>query len=325
MQTPQPKIGILERNRNVGQRIARVFRASAQSPLVVLDSDPEALRRQLGDAPTLLACDETDVDRALEWAQESTNIRVMAWTIDRMERLVTLADDAPNLVSLLAWPSFASMPRSWELLLAMTRVIDPSHRARFGELLDSGAKRSVRHPRTSTDRDVIVSEVSVLAERVGAGPRSVQSVGEVAHEMLMNAMYDAPVDQYGTARYASDRKQQLTLMAEEIPAFSFGTDGTKFVMSVRDPFGGLRRAHLTEGLGRGLAAKTASDAKAVLNTENGGAGLGLFRMYALSSALMVDVAPGSRTTVTAWIDLDLTGRDARSIPSSIHFPVIRTY
>jgi len=40
---------------------------------------------------------------------------------------------------------------------------------------------------------------------------------ELAHELLMNAMYDAPVDVQGRPKYAHDRKQSITLDPEEAP------------------------------------------------------------------------------------------------------------
>jgi hypothetical protein len=312
------KVAILEKNRSVGQRIARVMRSGAFGNEVLLDTDLRRLREQVGSSRVVLACDEADADHVLEWAHGRPDTQVIAWTMDKMDRLIQLAEESPRLASLIAWPSFASMPRSWELLLAMTRAVNPEHRLRFGELLDWGAAQATEHPRTSAERDAVVARVAAFAERVGAGARIVQSVGEIAHEMLMNAMYDAPVDQYGSSLYANDRKQALVLRDEEVPAFSFGADGTNLVMTIRDPFGGLRRDHITEALTRGLRASNGDSD--VLNVRNGGAGLGLFKMYSLSSALAFEVVGGARTVATCWIDLDLSGRDARSLASSIHFP-----
>ena len=48
---------------------------------------------------------------------------------------------------------------------------------------------------------------------------------ELAHELLMNAMYDAPTDSRGRPRYSYDRKQDIVLDEGEVPTLRLGTDG----------------------------------------------------------------------------------------------------
>jgi hypothetical protein len=68
--------------------------------------------------------------------------------------------------------------------------------------------------------------------------------GELAHELLMNAMYDAPVDAQGRPKYAADRKADIRLTDSERPSVRVATDGSRLVLQVRDPFGRLERRHV---------------------------------------------------------------------------------
>ena len=61
-----PRIGILERNGAVAQRVARVVRAASALGEVVVEEDPASLRTSLGEDPILLVCDVSDIDLALD-------------------------------------------------------------------------------------------------------------------------------------------------------------------------------------------------------------------------------------------------------------------
>jgi hypothetical protein len=136
--------------------------------------------------------------------------------------------------------------------------------------------------------------------------------GELTHEMLMNAMYDAPADAQGVAKYAQDRKAELSLPAAEQPLLRLATDGTKLALQVRDPFGRLQRKHVFEGLARGLA-------QGEMDTSHGGAGLGMMVCHNSSAAMFFDVVRGRHTEVTALFELDLNLREFRTQAKSLHF------
>jgi hypothetical protein len=136
----------------------------------------------------------------------------------------------------------------------------------------------------------------------------------------MNAMYDAPIDGRGRPRYTHDRRRDLVLEESEIPTLRLGTDGAHLALQAHDPFGGLRRHHVFEGITRGLSARAADASRGdVLDTSRGGAGLGMLKIYAAGAVLVIDVAPTSSTMVTSFWDLDVNPREFRSLPASLHF------
>jgi hypothetical protein len=209
------------------------------------------------------------------------------------------------------------MPRPWELTLATRRIFDPTaHAPRLSELFSWGSTVMKFRPRTSRDRDTVVAEMSTLAERAGASARVCQRVGEVAHELLMNAMYDAPVDDQGNPLYAHDRKSEIELAEHHTPTFRFASDGVHVALQVVDPFGRLRREHVLDGILRGRGA--ADSGNEVLDTSFGGAGLGMSRIYTQSTVMVVDIEPQKYTSVTTFFDLDVSPRDARTMPVSLH-------
>lgn len=313
-----PRIGVLERSRLLGQRVARVLRAATRLANVAVEDDPAALRSALGPDPVLLVCDALDLDLALEWAKSRyPSLRVAVWTTTDPGPVLDVAARDANVVALLGVPPFGSMPRPWELSALARRVVtaDPAP-PHVQDLLLGGATIVKYRPQTSRDRDLIVGEAQALAERAGASTRLAQRAGEVAHELLMNAMYDAPIDHYGNLRYALDRKQDVTLAPDEIPTFRFATDGVAVGLQVIDRFGRLLRRHVLEGIARGRAATQGS--ANFLDTSAGGAGLGMSRIYGSATSVLVDVSPHRHTSVTVMFDLDIQPREARTVPSSLH-------
>jgi len=312
-----PRIGVLERNTAVAQRVGRVVRAASALGEVVVEEDPASLRTSLGDDPILLLCDVSDIDLALDWTKRRyPNLAIAAWSSGSMDPLLEAARDNPTLVSLIGWPAFASMPRPWEIALATRRLTDGGGAApRLGELFAWGSTVAKYRPRTSAERDAVVAEVLVLSERAGSSPRVAQRVSEVAHEMLMNAMYDAPVDDEGLPVHAHDRKADIELAERDVPTFRFAVDGVHIALQCVDPFGGLRRHHVLDGILRG---RRGGEGASVLDTSNGGAGLGLYRIYSQSTVMITDVDPGHFTSVTSFFDLDVNPREARSMPVSLH-------
>ena len=294
------------------------MRAAAGLEDVAIASDPATLRDVLSDDPLLLACDVSDVDLALEWSEHRyPNVAICAWSSGSMDALIDAARAHPRLVSLVGWPAFASMPRPWEISLATRRLLDASASSpRLGDVVLWGSTIAKYRPRTTDQRDAVVAEVVTLAERAGASSRLAQRIAEVAHELLMNAMYDAPLDAAGAPRYAHDRKQEIELDENEVPTFRFAVDGVHVALQCVDPFGGLRRRHVLDGIVRGR--DNVKGHAAVIDTSNGGAGLGLYRIYSQCTVMIVDVEPGGFSSVSTFFDLDVNPREARSLPVSLH-------
>jgi hypothetical protein len=135
---------------------------------------------------------------------------------------------------------------------------------------------------------------------------------ELGHELIMNAMYDAPVDRHGRPKYAADRKAAIELADHERPALRLATDGARLVLQIRDPFGRLERHHVFGGLSRSLSGGD-------MDRSHGGAGLGMMVCHNASTAMFFDVAAHRYTEVTAVFELDVNLRELRTQAKSLHF------
>jgi hypothetical protein len=230
-----------------------------------------------------------------------------------MDRALRFVKDQPRMSNILGRPNFDSPPRSWELMMILRRLSRPREDGpKFAWFLDWGFSGFQERVDSSNTRDRLVQKVQEFVTRMGARKKVAELFNEVSHEMLMNAMYDAPVDAGGRPKYAADRKSDLRLPESEQPVLKIASDGSRLAIQVTDPFGRLQREHVFAGLARGLAGGQ-------MDTSHGGAGLGMTVIHNGTAALFFDVIRGTRTEVTAIFELDTNHRDFRLQPKSLHF------
>ena len=277
------------------------------------------VRPMLTERTALLALDAADLDAALEWVRGPfPRLKVVTWSQGSLEPALQVARHEPALQSLLGWPSHQSLPRPWELALTGRRALrDAGKGPRLTDLLAWGASIVKWSPRTGAERDGSVAEVERLAAAAGTGPRAAERLALLTHELLMNALYDAPVDGAGRPLFAQDRKADVLLSEAQAPQLRLGFDGQVAGLEVTDPFGRLERRHVLESILRGLQGGRDGAAQ-LLDTSHGGAGLGLFRVYEAATVVVVDCKPGGFTRLTALLDLDAPARASRSLPASLH-------
>ena len=182
----------------------------------------------------------------------------------------------------------------------------------LGSLLAWGYTGFKEQILTSAQRDACVEGVVRFCEKMNTPGRVREMFGELAHEMLMNAMYDAPVDAHGRPKYAADRKAQIALEPQEAATIRCASDGMRMVISVMDPFGRLPRGAIFAGIARGLKGGE-------MDTSHGGAGLGMLYIYRSSAISIFDVVPGKRTQVTGVYEIDTNQREFRNLPRSVHY------
>jgi hypothetical protein len=310
---------LLEKSQVMGARLARVLSSATDLSEVHVGENEASLAEHLSERTVAVALDAAELDLALKWVRgDWSKLAIICWSQSSLVTPLRVAVHAPQLQSIIGWPPHQSIPRHWELTVAARRALDPFGRGpRLNELLAWGATSVKWSPRTSSERDDAVAGLERYAALAGASSRVIERLAVVAHEMLMNAMYDAPVDAHGRAHYAHDRKADLILDERETPTLRFVIDGAMAGLEVTDAFGGLRREHVLGSILRGTDAQASAQAP-VVDTSHGGAGLGFFRMYTTCSSVLVDVKPGEQTRVTALFDLDSSGREARNLPASLH-------
>jgi hypothetical protein len=124
----------------------------------------------------------------------------------------------------------------------------------------------------------------------------------VADELMMNALYHAPVDTRGQEKYRGMTQKQLAQLSEVNPIqVQYGCSGRYFGIAVRDGGGSLHRDRALEYLVR---ARTGAQ----MENKASGAGLGLISVLHSVSKLVFNLAPGYSTEVIGLFDMELFAR-----------------
>jgi hypothetical protein len=299
---------ILERNKLVARKVARLFFSVGASAVVV--EDPKAVATVIEGADVICA-DAFDGDFVAEQVRSNSRLRGMLWTAEPIRRALKHLVETKTINHVLGRKDFDSPPRSWEVLMIARRLAGATAAPLTG-FLDWGFSSLDLDVRATVDRDHAVAKIQEFVGALQLPKRVAEMFGELAHELLMNAMYDAPVDAQGNAKYAGDRKADIRLADNERPSVRVATDGSRLVLQVRDPFGRLERRHVFDGLARGLAGGE-------MDQSHGGAGLGMMVCHNSSSAMFFDVVRGRSTEVTALFELDMNLRELRTQAKSLHF------
>ncbi|HHO53869.1 MAG TPA: hypothetical protein ENK18_24105 [Deltaproteobacteria bacterium] len=283
--------------------------ATSGMPLVSGPTADYVLSRSSDDL-RLIVVDSANLMRVVEAIRHLPTARIIVLTTGIDESLLSLALQAPQILGFLAWRTTGIRP--WELSYLIRSVVTPSEvPPSSADLLLWGASTVTWRPRSSSERDQVVDTVEMVARQFGVQTRLAQAAASAAHELLMNAMYDAPVDRSGKKKYAANRRANVHLVEHEIPTLQLTVDNTHLALDITDPFGMMERHHLFGGVIRGLMS--------TLDTSGGGAGLGLSNLFTAGSILRVEVIRGFTTQVSWVVDRTLSQRLKRSTPRSLYF------
>ena len=146
-------------------------------------------------------------------------------------------------------------------------------------------------------RTAAIDEVLGYAEKVGVRRQVRSSIGQVCEELLMNALYDAPVDEHGNAIFAEvEIKARLEQLSPRPVSIRYAATETGFAVSVRDRFGRLDKATVLRYIDKCLHSTQQIDRKTY------GAGLGIYLITNACTNFVLNVAPGMATEVVCTFD-----------------------
>ncbi|HWU86603.1 MAG TPA: ATP-binding protein, partial [Kofleriaceae bacterium] len=158
------------------------------------------------------------------------------------------------------------------------------------------------------EKALCMAAVAELVAQAGVPRRHREPIEQCLDEMLMNALYDAPVDEQGQHIFAGvPTNVRVTLRTEHRVAVQYACDGTRFAVAVRDAFGSLERRIVLRHLHKGLHAEQKIDRKA------GGAGLGLYLMTHAATAVSFHVLPGISTEALCVFELEAPRRQLEQL------------
>ncbi len=151
----------------------------------------------------------------------------------------------------------------------------------------------------SAQKHDVVEAVDAYGQELGIGGRFRQLLQTVADEFVTNALYNAPVDQDGAARYSHvDRKVAVALDRDEHVRVQYMSDGERMGIAVRDPFGSIEPQRILHYL-----AKCLRGGKDQVDQKRGGAGLGLYYVFDAVSHFVINIRPGLCTEMIGLTDM----------------------
>jgi PEGA domain-containing protein len=158
------------------------------------------------------------------------------------------------------------------------------------------------------EKSHVIAAISDFASAMGLRRKYREQIDQCIDEMLMNALYDAPVDDKGTPLFAEvPVKERVLMRVDEKAMVQYACDGERFAVSVRDGFGSLRKETILQYLDKCLHAPEQIDRKA------GGAGLGLYLIANSATEVSFHIFAGSATEVVCAFDLGAARAQLRQL------------
>jgi len=164
----------------------------------------------------------------------------------------------------------------------------------------------------SKSRDALKENMCAYFKAMGVRSSIVDRMNTVAEELLMNAIYDAPVDGTGKSLFNHlSRKTEVKLDTHQQSQFRYAGDGITLAISVVDPFGRLTKEIVLDYLQSCYDGQAGS-----LNHGKGGAGRGLHQIIENADLTIFNVKHGVRTEV---ISLFYTDHPQKESDPGFHF------
>lgn len=149
------------------------------------------------------------------------------------------------------------------------------------------------------DKHRAIEVLLEYAELAGCRSSVRDRIAVVADELMVNALYHAPVDRDGREKYRDKSPREMSqIQGLDAIQIQYGCSGKYFGVAVRDGAGSLTRAKILE-----YSLRAAHGAK--IEDKKSGAGLGLVSVMKSVSKLIFNLHPGNSTEVIAIFDIEL--------------------
>ncbi len=146
-------------------------------------------------------------------------------------------------------------------------------------------------------RGKAIDTILAFAEQAKMRRQVRSAIGSVCEELLMNALYDAPVDEAGQQIFAEVDPHDRTRSRSPRPvSIRYAATDSQFAIAVRDRFGRLAKNTILAYIEKCLTSPVQIDRKTY------GAGLGLYLVANAAASYIVNVAYGIATEVVCTFD-----------------------
>jgi hypothetical protein len=163
--------------------------------------------------------------------------------------------------------------------------------------LPEGTPVSYFRLRDFQGRGTAIDTILKFAEERGVRRQVRSAIGQVCEELLMNALYDAPVDAQGNPLFAEvDPHARVDSTSPRPVSIRYAATDDQFAVAVRDRFGRLAKNTILAYINKCLHSTQQIDRKTY------GAGLGLYLVANAAAGYVVNVAHGMATEVVCTFD-----------------------
>lgn len=292
------KVMLLESEKKL-QVIARLALGGTGVDLSIVSEIAEAEAQLSQQSVDVLICEDKNLDflkKAYDnkWAQ-SFLLMTTSKISNSLDTLVQLPF-VDNVVSRNIEDRVAS---SKALLTSINKVINKNL---FGveKYLSWGVEVNHQVILHSKQRDELKINMTERLQRFGIRKSILDRVNTVVEEMLMNAIYDAPVDSYGKALFNHmSRQEEIMLETHQQSQLRYACDGINLAVAVEDNFGAITKEIIINYL------KSCYQGNAgTLNEGKGGAGRGLHQIVENADLTVFNVKSGIRTEVICVFNLE---------------------
>ncbi len=171
----------------------------------------------------------------------------------------------------------------------------------------------------SEARQEVIQQMSEFLKGAGVRRSSINKAVLICDEMLMNIIYDAPVDEVGNPKYNHlPRTEAIHLSPSEQGSLKFGFDGSLIAIAGQDPFGVLTRETILKYVQSCYKGRYGA-----INKElgKGGGGMGIFQILSSSDLVIVNVKKGVKTEFVSLINVISHSKTDRHTTSFQFFKV----
>ncbi|MDQ3230498.1 MAG: hypothetical protein M3Q07_01665, partial [Pseudobdellovibrionaceae bacterium] len=267
---------------------------------------------------TVISTDFSNIPPLLQ--QKYPDVATVLTTRYELSQHIDLLADNPGLCHVIYQDDEERALTQKNLLVTVTKILSNDI---FGleKYLNWGVDVKEYIITCSQNRAQYLEVVESELTKAGVMTSHIRNAMMITDEILMNAIYDAPVDRKtGLSKYNHlSRRIAVELEPTEYGKLRFAFDGSTIALSVDDPFGALKRETIMRYL------KSCFDGhfgKINEHEGKGGGGMGLFQIISTAELMITNIKPGERTEIIAL--LNVGGKtQARKRHGSFHYFVER--
>jgi hypothetical protein len=158
---------------------------------------------------------------------------------------------------------------------------------------------------THEERTQALATTVQFAKGMGVRGKYREAIELVVDELLMNALYNAPVGPDGPLFSNVAPKDRSDLRLERPAILQMACDGSRFAVGVRDSFGSLKKDTILAYIERCLVSTDQ------IQRKTSGAGLGLYLVANNVTEFIANLLPGTATEIICVFDVRAPGQQLK--------------